>query len=162
MSLADPAHQKQLSYIASLAKGRDLGDDLALRGRLSAVDDGVFLTVGEASALIDALLKRPALQKGAPAAPGYYFFENAAFVVVEGKTTGKAYAKKLVLSGNKGSWVYAPGMVFKLVDARPLSVEEAAKLGKLHGCCFVCGKTLSDPKSVQAGIGPVCSKKLAF
>lgn len=157
-----PATQKQVSYIASLAQSRDLGDDLGLRGSLTLLDDGIFLTAGQASDLIDALLKRPKLHKDAPAAPGYYFFENAAFVVVEGKTTGKAYAKKLVLSGNKGSWVYAPGMVFKLADARPLSVEEAAKLGKLHGCCFVCGKTLTDPKSVQAGIGPVCSKNLAF
>jgi len=28
-----------------------------------------------------------------------------------------------------------------------------------HGSCMRCGRTLTDPKSVQAGIGPECIKK---
>lgn len=162
MNASAPATLKQVSYLTSLALGRDLSNSPRLRAVFAAVSEGSVLTAGEASTMIDVLLKLPKLQKDAPAAPGYYLLEGSAYVVVIGKQNSRAYAKKLILSGNRGSWAYAPGMVFRLADARPLSVEEAAQLGKLHGCCFVCGKTLTDPKSVQAGIGPVCSKKLAF
>lgn len=44
---------------------------------------------------------------------------------------------------------------------QPLTPEEAAKLGRLHGCCVICGRTLTDPTSVNAGIGPVCGRKVS-
>lgn len=34
----------------------------------------------------------------------------------------------------------------------------AAQFGKRTGVCGVCGKTLTDPKSVKKGIGPICEK----
>lgn len=35
----------------------------------------------------------------------------------------------------------------------------AARFGSKTGVCGMCGIRLSDPKSVEAGIGPVCAKK---
>lgn len=34
--------------------------------------------------------------------------------------------------------------------------------GKVTGVCGCCGRTLTDPASVEAGIGPVCAKKFGI
>lgn len=34
--------------------------------------------------------------------------------------------------------------------------------GKLTGICGCCGRTLTDPDSIEAGIGPVCAKKFGI
>lgn len=34
--------------------------------------------------------------------------------------------------------------------------------GKLTGICGCCGRTLTDPASIEAGIGPVCAKKFGI
>ncbi len=36
----------------------------------------------------------------------------------------------------------------------------AARLGDETGVCAICGKELTDPESVERGIGPVCAGKL--
>lgn len=43
--------------------------------------------------------------------------------------------------------------------ARRLSLEEAKQFGKIYGFCVKCGATLTDEKSIAAGIGPVCASK---
>jgi len=42
-------------------------------------------------------------------------------------------------------------------EAHPLNA--AMKYGKLSGCCCSCGRDLTDPASIAAGIGPVCAGK---
>lgn len=39
---------------------------------------------------------------------------------------------------------------------------EAIKHGKLTGRCAVCSRKLSDPESVDRGIGPVCAEKFGW
>lgn len=34
-----------------------------------------------------------------------------------------------------------------------------AECGHQTGICCVCGRTLTDPKSIEAGIGPICASK---
>jgi len=41
------------------------------------------------------------------------------------------------------------------LEADPYST--ATTMGKLTGTCCICGKLLTDPASVAAGIGPVCA-----
>lgn len=43
-----------------------------------------------------------------------------------------------------------------------LTLEEAAAFGQQYGVCCECGKLLTDPDSVAAGIGPVCAGKETF
>jgi hypothetical protein len=43
-----------------------------------------------------------------------------------------------------------------LAGATPMSMEQAAQQGHMLGFCIRCGATLTDPKSVTDGIGPVC------
>lgn len=44
----------------------------------------------------------------------------------------------------------------KLIAANPS--DAATRYGRETGACACCGRELSDPKSVEAGIGPVCAR----
>lgn len=49
-----------------------------------------------------------------------------------------------------------------IINENLRALEERANLPPNSaglGCCMVCGRTLTDPKSVKAGIGPVCAGK---
>ena len=43
---------------------------------------------------------------------------------------------------------------------RVLSMDDMVAYGRLFGLCCVCGRALDDEKSIEAGIGPVCAKKV--
>jgi hypothetical protein len=47
-----------------------------------------------------------------------------------------------------------------LLDANENLLKLAQLYGHETGNCAVCGRTLSDPISIQTGIGPICAKKL--
>lgn len=44
-----------------------------------------------------------------------------------------------------------------VIAANP--AEAATRYGRMTGECSCCGRELSDPSSVEAGIGPVCATK---
>lgn len=76
-------------------------------------------------------------------------------------STYKAYNKNGELV-TKGRWIkYGSTLTAKKVLAGPgfvkLTKDQAGALGKLYGCCIRCGRTLTDPFSVENGIGPVCA-----
>jgi hypothetical protein len=48
----------------------------------------------------------------------------------------------------------AEGKAFRMNE------EQQIELGRETGICIVCARLLADEKSVEAGIGPVCRKKL--
>lgn len=66
----------------------------------------------------------------------------------------------LVLDLDTRSWAYAPGVLRQVTPADRLTVEQATAHGLTHGWCCVCGKELTAEKSVAAGIGPVCARRL--
>lgn len=116
-----------------------------------------------ASRIIDALFDcRYARATSRAAEPGYYVQDGTVFVVVANRAGTSTYAKRLTITSGRGHWQYAAGASRVLAAAGmvPLTVAEAARLGKLHGVCVVCGRALVDPASVNAGIGPVCSRRL--
>lgn len=156
--------------------------------------DGTY-DVKQASALIS--LGKAASRKEVQVAkvdPGYYVTaEDKVYVVVQSKQNAdRTYAKVLVLTKRyplcdgahmgeaiycdgsckpattTAAWVYVPGAVRDLVGLTPLSLEAAAKLGRKHGVCMICAKTLMDDvrkgpdglTSIQRGIGPTCAKRL--
>jgi len=55
-------------------------------------------------------------------------------------------------------WVYTPGITRK--NLTRLTIEEAAAYGKLYGVCIVCSRELTNPESIERGIGPVCINKI--
>ena len=74
--------------------------------------------------------------------------------------SGNLYAKRLVVDGDHGTFVYEPGLLGKLSADDRMTVEQAAEFGKLYGFCIVCGRTLTDEGSIAAGIGPVCAGRI--
>lgn len=73
------------------------------------------------------------------------------------------------LEGRAG--IQRPGAVWARVDTKAApslrlltaSLEAALgyaiNYGRRTGACGVCGRTLTDPASIEAGIGPVCARK---
>jgi len=57
-------------------------------------------------------------------------------------------------------FVYDPGAVRRLRPEHRMSLEEAKEFGALYGTCCVCGRTLTNEDSIEAGIGPVCAGKV--
>jgi hypothetical protein len=97
--------------------------------------------------------------------PGMYWGNNGAYLVVQTKDGKNLYAKKLVttMAGDKVHklhFEYEKGAIWSLDAADKMTVEQVAKLGKTTGHCWVCAKPLKVKKSIEAGIGPVCIKKV--
>lgn len=92
---------------------------------------------------------------------GYYLIDGGIFKVRPTKDGERQYGMRLSVFNGRGKWEYEQGAM-RLIREQgvKLTVEEAAAFGHLHGLCAVCGRTLTDPKSVERGIGPVCAGKL--
>lgn len=105
-------------------------------------------------------LSAPAPKNVAPAVtePGFYLLDGA-IVKVQKSQAGRLYAKTLVVSTKR--FEYAAGVVHRLTTDNLLTLEQAAKFGHQTGVCAVCARDLSDPVSVERGIGPVCYKRFS-
>jgi hypothetical protein len=70
------------------------------------------------------------------------------------------YAKELVIhEGANATFEYAAGMIKNLHAEDKMTLEQAKEYGHLYGVCCKCGATLTDEKSIEAGIGPICAGK---
>jgi hypothetical protein len=72
------------------------------------------------------------------------------------RQSGRPYA--FVLGPN--GFTYTAGAIYRVRESMRLTFEEACAISAQIGECVVCGKTLTDPNSVGAGIGPVCRKRV--
>ena len=141
---------------------RDLIATLLRERVATAPSDIDALTVEGASALIAALLRAPkrAQAQAQPAADavaceGIYRAADGSVYRVVRSDAGRLYAKKLRASGR--GFDYAAGAIRTLTAADRLTLTQAQAYGLEFGVCVVCGRELSDPASVQRGIGPVCA-----
>lgn len=96
--------------------------------------------------------------------PGMYALGSDVFLV-ELSRNNHLYARKLVatMQGakvHKLTFEYEKGAIFKLTAAMRMTPEAVAALGKTTGHCWVCARKLTVQKSIDAGIGPVCAKKV--
>lgn len=164
------ASDKQCALIKSLleqirAIDPDKADDVRadMLARIRTATDGVR----EASRIIDDLFALVRLVKAnAPevdSAPKFDagFYEHADGRVVkiqEAKHgSGNLYAK--LLNADSGKFEYASGLIRRLDGFVPLTKDRAAEYGHLYGMCMICGRTLTDEASIEAGIGPICASK---
>jgi hypothetical protein len=149
----NPATPKQISFLRTLADERDY--DLS-RFDLST------LTVREASETIEHLLARPrvtAVTFVAELEVGMYRLSNGdIYRVQRSRESGRLYAKKLDWANN--SFVFESGAMRLLTADDRMTLDEAKAWGVETGICCVCSAFLTDPKSVEAGIGPVCAKRV--
>ena len=162
---ATPAQVNFLRKLADAAFGVERPAhiaDLAARGVL---DD-----LGATSREIDALkVKADAARATARAkvaedlAVGMYRDPESGIIfrVVKSRETGRLYAKRLtVLNANSARFSYDGGAVYRIKPEWRMSLDEAKAWGLQYGICCVCAADLTDPKSVAAGIGPVCAKRV--
>lgn len=164
--LANPATTKQENFIKKLDATRVNFDALTPEQHdyLSDFRAQRHLERDQASYLITGLLKCEEQPRGEMAKPGYYVSGQKYLVVVSNRAGTATYAKELQVTKEPGRrakarWVYAPGEGRNVAHLTPMTLEQAAKFGHLHGVCFVCCRALTDPESVKRGIGPVCATK---
>lgn len=89
--------------------------------------------------------------------PAPSFSANAGALYV--KTTDDLYIGKVV--GNKFHPNRDATQSNKeaLLNIAKNPVDAAKAYGKLTGSCSCCGRTLTDPTSIELGIGPICAEK---
>jgi hypothetical protein len=90
--------------------------------------------------------------------------------------SGRLYGKELIITTvedvaddgetvkfHHHDWKVIKGAVRKLSEegGRKMTLQEAKEFGALYGFCCNCGRILTDEKSIEAGIGPVCAQKFA-
>lgn len=170
------ASEKQIDLIGKLFNEREWDSPLIAQTlAFETYEDG--FGGKEASALIDLLFKLPRagtrerkarqaadmeveLEEGALYAHDHPSRSDLADIEVyrvqRSKSSGKLYALR-VLEG--GGTEYAPGMVTRLDPSRKLTLEEAKAWGRRTGTCCACYRTLTNPASIEAGVGPVCRAK---
>lgn len=104
-------------------------------------------TVASANALMDKIAKQPVA--------GWYLVDGTKYQVKISKATGVAYLLHEG-TGYMGAKGHAEPILAKIAES---GMDLAIAYGKATGTCGICSKTLTDPKSIAAGIGPVCAKK---
>ncbi|QPX62591.1 hypothetical protein SEA_WOLLYPOG_39 [Arthrobacter phage Wollypog] len=85
----------------------------------------------------------------------YALSEDEIYQVVRSKA-GRLYAK---INAGPGRWDYAAGAITKLKPNMRMDLDAAKEYGKETGTCIVCGRTLTNPDSIEAGIGPICAER---
>lgn len=155
------ATPKQIAFATRLLNEKNHGWDTQ-----QMIDTLPAMGKRSVSALIHSLLAMPDTQTRPEATPGYYIVsDDEVYVVVENKAKTHTYAKRLTQTGTRDgrtmfTWAYAAGAGHRLAESQPLTVEAAAALGHLHGTCIIYRRALTDPASVERGIGPVCAANL--
>lgn len=82
---------------------------------------------------------------------GFYLHEGVAYKVVKSQA-GRFYAKKVTKSG----FVYDEGAIFDLSASELMTAEEVRVYSRTIGICANCSVELSDPISVEIGLGTHC------
>jgi hypothetical protein len=113
-------------------------------------------------AVLDRFLGESAAPKAAPSrvevGEGWYMVDKTPWKVQHNLAHTGIYAKRLTPDG----WEFVSGGIRIIAEkGEPMTREMAAEYGRLYGVCGVCGRELTDETSIEAGIGPICSGRLA-
>lgn len=110
-----------------------------------------------ANALADSYHFGPVTQPGVYETP-----EGDVYVVQPNQSKTRLYAKRWIRSDTTHAHLeYEAGAIYRLHPINRVSLERGMELSVGFGACCVCGAVLTDPKSVDRGIGPVCRKRFA-
>lgn len=98
----------------------------------------------------------------APVTPGMYRkADGTMYRAYPGRESGRVLAKRLVGDLKNGYGFEYAGLASRFVTAgERMTLEEVKEWGAVYGTCCMCAALLTDPDSVKAGIGPVCSGKV--
>lgn len=84
-----------------------------------------------------------------------------AIYVTNRKTQGDYYGKAIGGRFRPSGACNAETMA-EIIDIVNDPKAAAVKFGRLTQCCSMCGKRLSDPKSVKNGFGPICAARVGW
>jgi hypothetical protein len=143
----------QERFIRSLTQQREVPASLSLPEDLSTIPRA------DVDHIINTLKNSPYSSR--PASPdlteGMYRTDTGRiFKVQRSRESGRLYAKELL----NGTFTYAQGAMRLLTPADRMSLADAQAYGRRTGMCCVCGRELTNPESVQNGIGPICAGRL--
>lgn len=161
---SDPVLQFVKNYTGTFEFLNSLKAQLVTKGSLSpkqyAAAEKCKVREDEWQAKKAAAASKPK-EQSAPVTPvteGMYRKDGVIYKVQRAvHSSGNLYAKQLIQHGDDWRFEYAPGVIKKLTAEDKMSLDEAKAWGALYGTCCVCGRTLTDEDSIQAGIGPVCA-----
>lgn len=179
---------RQLDFIASLCEGRDLGDATERLSWVAVTYPEFFAEEPQsrhefgprqASVMIDALKQLPRRGQAERALANEIeskrveaeFEEGALYVgpeleegqptiylVQRSKSSGHLYALRVL---DDGRTTFDSGAIRRLDAGTRLSLEAAKAWGRRTGVCCQCRRELTNPESIELGIGPYCRKKFA-
>jgi hypothetical protein len=149
-----PASEAAFAFALKLTKQATEGQPAV---RVKLLGQLATMNAQQISDVINLLKGQPKPAAPAPAkqpVPGHYVIDGVKYEVKISKATKWAYLiKNGVYLGAKGE---AAGI---LADIAENGQTYAIAYAKVTGKCGVCNTKLTDPKSIAAGIGPVCAKK---
>lgn len=182
------ATERQINALINMGAKKLIGDavvrhltvDIPVQDIVDRATSGKFVTKGEASKGLDFLFRAgwkpreaapvpasvPQTARKAPVTQdGMYHLGDRIVKVQKSRQGDRLYAKELVqVEGRRGetefAFEYAPGLIGKLSAGDRMTLEEAKAFGKLYEWCCVCGTRLTDEKSIDAGIGPICGGRV--
>lgn len=167
-----PPSEKQLAFLRTLCDERGLdfdsiADGLDRRSASAKIDEVKAMDrpgregEGEARSILDRLVIPAGRYAIASSDGGWEFYQVDR--PDEGKWAGYVFLSRL--HGAPGDWsrvavrdLVQKSVVFTAIDEDTMAA--AVAFGRESGECSQCGSPLSNQKSIDAGIGPVCAKNL--
>lgn len=167
----NPATPKQLAYIQTLMTkvyGENVDEAFCVFIETEPDTKAASAKIDSLRGILDGKVIGP--KTSTPSTPthsvpnGIHYAHGIVYRVRESKA-GHQYAERLLTQiereENEGkAWLYEGRKPLAGLSADTiLTFQQAKAYGKAYGICADCGKLLSNPDSVEAGIGPVCASK---
>jgi hypothetical protein len=86
---------------------------------------------------------------------------NPGAIYLKAKSNGE-YLGMIAEGRFKPAFTCTDGAREAVMAAMADPLEQAIAYGRKTGECSCCGRTLSDPESVERGIGPICATKFGL
>lgn len=157
-----PATKAQIDFINVLKAERRVPEPLLTEYR--RLWKNKEFNANTASKMISEMMFFPTIEKvytKNESLEGIHNVNGQIIKIQRSQNSGYLYAKILTeeLTG-KWSFTRLQGGLKLVSAATKISLADAKKYGKMYGTCCICGRTLTDEKSIAAGIGPVCAERV--
>ena len=156
----DLISDKQRDYIDVLHKTRENASSHIVQALISAKAVKIHdFTREQAGALITALKLLPVIAQPILVDEVGAYRHGEHYYSVRKTTQRNGSLVAYVFNASTGRWEYAKGSIYALRPEQRLTLSEAKEFGVQTGQCVHCGRTLTDPISIMAGLGTVCIKR---
>lgn len=169
----NPATPKQLAYIKTLMHkvyGQNADEAFLVFIEREPDVKTASAKIDSFRSFLDSKTETPKVSTPTGTVPNGIHMIDGFIIRIRTSKSGNQYAERLLTqiereeakkqTGEDTMWLYEGRKGMKGASAATLlTLEQAKAYGKAYGVCAKCGALLSDPDSVEAGIGPVCATK---